>query len=160
MIKNLKRLRRYCREYTKIKGFDRAMLSPETFVVHHVEGISSHKTIKELKADGMYYHVKPEDLMLITKKEHYDLHKEDRSEKISRGYRAHKINFDETLRKKLSDSKLGKKRPLEYKQKLSGTMALKLSKVKEAYREDNKGLSWNEFQKDFWRNNDNRSRRD
>ncbi len=151
MIKNLKRLKRYCREYTRIKGFDLAMRSPEAFVVHHIAGITSHKTKKELIAEGKYYHVKPEDLMLVTIKEHFDLHSEDRSEKIKRGYNYMPREVKESVRKKISDSNIGKKRSLEYKQKLSGVMTSKLAQVREAYREDNKGLSWNEFQKDFWR---------
>lgn len=146
MVKNLKRLKRYCREYTKIKGFDQALRSPELFVVHHLDGIASHKTKNELKKEGKYYHVNPEDLVLVTAKEHFDLHKVDRSEKIKKA-----LNFDESVRKKIADSKIGKKRPSEYKQKLSGVMTSKLAQVREAYREDNKGLSWNEFQRDYWR---------
>ena len=144
MVKDLRRLRRYCREYTKIKGFDQALRSPELFVVHHLDGIASHKTKNELKKEGKYYHVNPEDLVLVTAKEHFDMHKVDRSEKIKKA-------IDESARKRISDSKIGKKRPSEYKQKLSGVMTSKLAQVREAYREDNKGLSWNEFQKDFWR---------
>lgn len=128
-------LKRYCKEYQKIENYEKAISSPEIYDLHHRLEFApfSGKQIsaKRLKELGLYYNQEPEAFIFLSHSEHTTLHQlgkdrsnvsEETKRKISKSVKkiyeergtefisdATKAGMTEEVRKKISDSKRGKK---------------------------------------------------
>lgn len=65
--------KRYCKDFTKIENYEKAMADTKTWHCHHRAELVY--TAKELKEKGMYYNVLPCDLIFLTHSEHCSLHR-------------------------------------------------------------------------------------
>lgn len=63
---------RYCKDFTKIENYEKAIADTKTWACHHRAELVY--TAKELKEKGMYYNVLPCDLIFLTHSEHARLH--------------------------------------------------------------------------------------
>ena len=109
---NEKTVKAYCKDYTKIENYDKAVTdTTQTWEVHHrFENLGfTHKQLKNMK---MYYDVEPRELIFLTKAEHRTLH--HKGKKNSEETKA-KIS----AAKKGNKNMLGKKHSEETKSKLS-----------------------------------------
>ena len=81
---NYKKLKLYCcGDFSKIENFATAVVDPdEVWQVHHKNG--EVYSVKELKEKGLYYHRPPEELILLTKKMHQNLHASKTSKRHGR----------------------------------------------------------------------------
>lgn len=79
---NLRKVKKYCKEYTKIENYDKAIAdTTQTWACHHRDevrtlpsGMVVLRTAEELKEIGRYYDCPPNELIFLTKSEHSRLH--------------------------------------------------------------------------------------
>ena len=79
---NLRKVKKYCKEYTKIENYDLAVSdTTQTWHCHHRDevrtlpsGMVVLRTVEELKENGRYYDCPPNELIFLTKSEHSRLH--------------------------------------------------------------------------------------
>lgn len=111
------RYKKFCKDYDKVEGYERALHSDEPYFLHHKQGI--YMSVDEMKEYGWYFDCPPDCLMWVTKSEHKRLHN------------AH-MRFE--TRKKKSDSMKGKPGP--WKGKTLG------EETKKKLSDANKGKTW------------------
>lgn len=102
--------KKFCKDYDKVEGYERALSSDEPYFIHHKQGI--YISQEELIELGWYYDCPPDCLMWVTKSEHSAIHN------------AH-IRYE--TRKKLSEASKGERNPMygktcsdEARQKMRG----------------------------------------
>ena len=129
MITNIKFLKKYCSEYTKIENYEEAVKSPLRYDLHHRREISENKSKKDLIAENLYYNRPPEELVFLEHGEHMRLHNagkqyalghhcsEETLQKISEAQKGHLVSED--TRKKMSAAQKGKNLSAETRQKIS-----------------------------------------
>lgn len=128
-------LEHYCTDITKVENYYAFCKdNNEIYDLHHrLETHTSYGekrlvqlTRKELEALDMYYNRPPEELIFLTHAEHTSIH--------------------------MTGNKYGGKNPEKIKEsvhKNPEAMGGKVKRMREAYKLDSKGLSWNEFQKTY-----------
>ena len=137
--RKLELIKRYCKEYTKIENYDKALANNfEDWECHHkLEVHSDYKnTYKDLIMMNLYYNRPPEELIFMPKSEHKSLHHKGRiksKEECNNIARA-RLGF------KFSDEAINKMRESHKGKKLSEETKLKM---KEAWRKrkENKCLN-------------------
>ena len=104
---NFVTLKQYCKgDYTKIENYYKALSdTKQMWDIHHRAETDENKSMKQLKEEGRYYNVLPNDLIFLTRYEHNKIHQIDRS------------TSNET-RKKQSIAKIGNKNPMYNKNPL------------------------------------------
>ena len=136
MIAEIRRIKRVCTNYWKIKNYDKAIADEnETWVLHHRDevkktpsGIIAIRSKQELIENGRYYDCPPNELIFIKKKYHSMIHStfptEETIRKISlscsKSLKGKK--FSEEHKANLSKAKTGlhnkvKRKPLTEEQK-------------------------------------------
>lgn len=154
---------RYCKEYTKIENYDKAIADEsQTWECHHrLETYFSNGeprpknaqlTRVELRALGSFYNRPPEEFIFLTKAEHTRLHKienqnmkgkchsKETKQKMSEAHKGLKLGpMSEEHKKKLSDVK--KERPVKYwkGKTFSEEHKRKLSEARKGKSPTNKG---------------------
>lgn len=101
-----KRLPNYSYEIEKVENYKKALYDKtQTWILHHRYEIEYNLSAQDLKNLNLYYNRPAEELIFLTKKDHYKLHfsKEQTAEH----------------RKRISDAKKGKTFTDEHKRKLS-----------------------------------------
>lgn len=129
--------RKMCTDYTKIRNYDKAIAdNSQMWCVHHVYELKCplrKYSMPELKAFGMYYNRPPEELVFMTISEHHRLHqtinnsfkgkkhsKETRKTMSQHGGNAFRgRHHTEESKEKLRLSKLGKKQPEGFGEKVT-----------------------------------------
>lgn len=117
MITNIKSLKKYCSEYTKIENYDEAVKSPLRYDLHHRREISENKSIKQLIEENLYYGRPPDELVFLEHGEHYRLHNAGKQlstetrQKLSEALKGRHWNLSEETRQKMSESHKGKPCP-------------------------------------------------
>ena len=96
MIANIKKLEKYCTDYTKIENYEEALHSPLKYDLHHRLEIDEMQSASDLKFLHLYYHRPPEELIFLEHGEHI---------------RLHNLNSSEETRQKISDAKKGENNP-------------------------------------------------
>jgi len=129
MIGNDKGLRRICRNYELVENYAKAIADEENkWHLHHRREIDEMKSAQQLKDEGKYYDVKPQELIFLTKSEHTKLHNKNQlaetKHKISEALKGEKNpmfgkRHTEETKKKISDSNKGKKASADAKKKMS-----------------------------------------
>lgn len=108
--KDLRQLRMFCKDFTEIENYDKAVAdTTQKWECHHrleftINGEVAHSK-DELKRLGMYYHRPYFELIFLPAKEHRFLHlsardRKDINKKISTTLKGH--SFSEESRKKIS----------------------------------------------------------
>ena len=109
---NIKKVKRFCKDYTKIENYEDAVKdTTQTWHCHHILG--EILTREQLKDHDFYYDVPPCMLKFVTKAEHTRLH--------TKGKKA-----SEETRRKISEAVKGEKHPL-YGKHISEETRLKMS---------------------------------
>ena len=122
MITNIKKLEKYCTDYTKIENYTEALSSPLKYDLHHRLEISEMQSSSDLKFLHLYYHRPPEELIFLERGEHHRLHKagkyvsEETRQRMSDAKKGNPSHWkgkhpSEETRKKMSDAKKGKPGP-------------------------------------------------
>ena len=96
MIANIKKLEKYCKDYTKIENYDEAIKSPLIYDLHHRLEIDEMQSRSDLKFLHLYFHRPAEELIFLEHGEHV---------------RLHKANLSAETKKKMSIAKKGDKNP-------------------------------------------------
>lgn len=106
----LKTAKKYCKDFTKIENYDEAVTdTTEMWVCHHkLENIF---TLQELVDMGIYYNIKPGELMFIRKSEHQGNAKLHIGCRRKNESQKGKVCSEETKRK-LSEVTKGKNNPM------------------------------------------------
>lgn len=123
---NKKSLYAYCLgDFTKIEGYDRAILdNSERWMIHHRLELNEDGTIrytaKQLEALDLYYHRPPEELLILTNKEHGQLHSHDYPDEAREIIRQKSTGrrLSEDAKAKISEANKGRKLTDEQKEKL------------------------------------------
>lgn len=128
-----------CDDISLIENYEKAINSKERWDCHHrlethfsngtPRPINAQLTQEELEALGMYWKRPASELILLTVEEHSALH--------LRGHERYERTDD--IKKQISNSVRNNPE----------AMGGKAKRMREAYKKDNKGLSWNEFQHMF-----------
>ena len=123
MIANIKKLEKYCTDYTKIENYDEALKSPLKYDLHHRREISENKSRKQLIEENLYYGRPPEELIFLEHGEHHRLHNmnistETRKKKADAMKGKH---MSAETRKRMSEAKKGEKNPMFGKPKSAET---------------------------------------
>lgn len=136
----------------KIENFDKAFEDIKTWVCHHrLEKMPwSGKEVNPeyLINQGLYFHQPPEALIFVTKKEHQNIHLGAKNEKWWEDFH----NKSVEARKNNGTYKHTEEWKNNHSNKMNGHKGYAKGKhihlnVSEAYKKDNMGLNWNEFQK-------------
>lgn len=61
-----------CEDLSNIENFDKAILAPENYIIHHRLGVFTSRD--ELKEHCLYYNRPAKELIFLTKSEHSSLH--------------------------------------------------------------------------------------
>ena len=110
IAKHKKRLRKVCSIYEQVENYYKAIADKEqVWHLHHRREIDEMKSAKQLKDEGKYYNVTPEELIFLTVKEHNKIHSENlREETRKKMSEASKLeNLSEETRKKMSENHNG-----------------------------------------------------
>lgn len=96
---NLRHIKEYCKDYTKIENYEKAMKDEtQVWECHHrleIAPCSGKKiSMKFLKEQGLYYNQPPEALIFLTTTEHNSLHHKGKE-------------YSDELRKKYSLAHIG-----------------------------------------------------
>ena len=84
-----KRISYICEDFENIENYEQAMADTENmWICHHRLELDEEghrlNTMEELKAKNMYYHRPPEELIFLTKTDHWNLHmNEEQKERLS-----------------------------------------------------------------------------
>ena len=112
---NLKDVKKYCKDYTKIENYELAMAdSSQTWECHHKLEIGQDylNTCEELKMMNLYYNRPAEELIFLTVKEHHKVHRVNHAGCRNGMYGKDPWNLgtkhSEETRKKISKSMKGK----------------------------------------------------
>ena len=114
--KDLSQLRMFCKEFTKIENYEKAVAdTTQKWECHHrleftINGEVAHSK-DELKRLGMYYHRPYFELIFLTAKEHRFLHLSTRDRK--------------EINKKISNTLKGRPLPEERRKKISAAIKAK-----------------------------------
>lgn len=108
---SLKHVKRYCKDYTKIENYEKAISDTENvWECHHRLEIAPFSgkrvSVEKLIEYRMYYKVQPEALIFLTVAEHIRLHYKEKS-------------LGEEQKRKISESMKGRTHSEETKRKMS-----------------------------------------
>ena len=84
-----KRISYICEDFEKIENYEQAIADTENmWICHHRLELDEEghrlNTMQQLKAKNMYYHRPPEELIFLTKADHWNLHmNEEQKERLS-----------------------------------------------------------------------------
>ena len=134
----------FCRNPELIENYDKAIADlTQTWDCHHRK--EEFFTCKELIEKGEYYDVPPEDLIFLTKKEHYRL--DSSRKRISKTTKGKKLS--EETKRKISEAHKGKSKPWTsewnkiHKKGNKNTLGYKHSEeTKKKLSEAKKGKHW------------------
>lgn len=148
----------YCLgNFHDIEGYDRCLAdkSKTKWVVHHRlelnEDGTTRYTAKQLEKMGLYYHRDPSELLIITNKEHGELHKnsttDETKKKISEKAKGRAVSNE--TKAKISKANKGRKFTEEQK-----------AKLKESTKHIDRSAAWtdekkrkqSEYKKSWWAN--------
>ena len=119
---NIGKVKKFCKDYTKIENYEEAVKdTSQTWVCHHILG--EILTREQLKDHDFYYDVPPCMLKFVTREEHNRLHNagkhlsDETRRKISEANTGEKNPFygkqhSESTRRKMSESHKGKNHPM------------------------------------------------
>lgn len=158
-----------CKSIEQVDGYEVAKSSSKRFVLHHrlethfSDGTprpkSAYLRSEELKALGMYYDRPPEELIIMTHREHRILHNADECRLSKMRETMNSESYQNSGMWKKGQETWNKGRPCDYKNKVKESvrknpeaMGGKAKRLREAYLKDDKGLSWNEFQHKYKNN--------
>lgn len=139
MIGKDKGLRKICRNYHLVENYYKAIADEELWHLHHRRETDENKSMQQLKDEGMYYDVDPEELIFLTHAEHTILHhkgkfhSDETKKKISENNSGENHPFfgkhhTEEARNKISKATAGENNPM-FGKHLSDEMKKKLSEV-------------------------------
>ena len=112
---NIVKVKKFCKDYTKIENYEDAVKdTSQTWVCHHILGEILSR--EQLLDHDFYYDVPPCMLKFVTRSEHRRLHMKGRPSPMKGR------TFSEETRKKISEAKKGKKLSEEHRKKLSDAM--------------------------------------
>lgn len=95
----------FCNNYTEIENYNEAVNDlNQTWDCHHKKEITESKSSQQLINEDLYYNRPPEELIFLTHAEHT---------------RLHMINMPLEVRKRMDESRRGKHRSEEIRQKMS-----------------------------------------
>lgn len=102
---NLRNVKKYCKDFTKIENYDKAIAdTTQVWECHHI--LEQVFTGKQLIVGGNYYDVEPEELIFLTRKEHRKIkHKGDCCKCKGKKH-------SEETKAKMSAAMKGKKNPM------------------------------------------------
>jgi len=90
---------RICKEYKQVENYEAAIADKEElWVLHHRKLEPSRVTKKDLIERNEFYDVAPEELIFLTRSEHMRVSNEGKT-------------YDKSVKDKISQTKVGKKRP-------------------------------------------------
>lgn len=119
---NLRKVKKYCKDYTRIENYEEAVNdNTQTWHCHHILGEILSR--EQLKDHDFYYDVPPCMLKFVTETEHKSLHNkgkcptEEHRRKISEANKGRSLN--EEWRKKLGESHKGKHHSDDTRRKIS-----------------------------------------
>ena len=131
-----------CDDISLIENYEKAINSDERWDCHHrlethfsdgtPRPLNAQLTQEELEALGIYWKRPASELILLPFKEHTSLH--------ITGHTQYEMTDD--IKKQISSSVRSNPE----------AMGGKAKRMREAYKKDNQGLSWNEFQHKFKNN--------
>lgn len=130
--------KKYCPEhYEEIKNYELAKADNFVgWVCHHING--EEFPTEWLKKNNMYYNrTDPHEFVFLRTEEHTRIHRKGK-EAWNRGIVTKPYIYKTNIR-----------RTTEMKEHLSNKVKSKMKDLVEAYHKDNKGLSWNEFQRQY-----------
>ena len=119
---NIKKVKRFCKDYTRIENYEEAVNDQsQVWVCHHILGEILSR--EQLLDHDFYYDVPPCMLKFVTSAEHNQIHKQFKGKHHSEETRrkmseAHRNISDET-RRKMSESHKGKHHNEESRRKLN-----------------------------------------
>lgn len=124
----LKKVKKFCKDYTRIENYEEAVNdNTQMWDCHHILGEILSR--EQLKDHDFYYDVPSCMLKFVTRAEHTHLHKkgkhrsDETRKKISKARKG--LTFSEEHRRKLSEAKKGKHRSEETRIKISEAMRRK-----------------------------------
>lgn len=130
--------KKFCKDYDKVEGYERAVSSDEPYFIHHKQGIYISR--EELVELGWYYDCPPDCLMWVTKSEHNAIHSAhmrcEHRRKLSDARKGKPAPnkgkpFSDETKKKISDAMKGRTLSDETRRKISESL-----KAKNRYRID------------------------
>lgn len=102
-----KTVKRFCKNYSLIENYNLAVLdNTQIWCCHHRKEIDEHKTMQQLKQEGIYYDRPPEELIFLKRSEHQKLHQTGKV-------------FSIEHKRKMSKVRKGRKLSDEHKKKIS-----------------------------------------
>lgn len=104
MIRNVKLLEKYCKDYTKIENYEKAVKSTLRFDLHHRLEISENKSRKQLIAENLYFHRPAAELIFLEHGEHSRLHNAGKQWVLG-----HHWNLSDDTKQKISNAQKGEK---------------------------------------------------
>lgn len=122
----------FCKDYENIENYDKAKADNfKNWCCHHKKGLDT--SAAELIKLGMYYNIKADELIFLTKSEHSELHNkgkqfsDEHKKKLSEAHKGKPAwnkgkSTSEETKKKMSEAKKGKKYSEETKKKMSNVM--------------------------------------
>lgn len=121
-------LKRYCKDYTKIENYEKAVAdTSQRWVVHHrlethfsdgtPRPTNAFLSYKELLALEVYFNRPAEELIFLTDTEHKKLHGKDQQRAFFRSKKGRKLS--EETKAKLSAAHKGKPKTEEWKRKIA-----------------------------------------
>lgn len=141
-----RKVKKYCYEIEKIENYDKAVADKEqVWDCHHRFETIMKCGVKELKAQGCYYHRPAHDLIFLTHGEHRILHgkgkkhSDESKKKISEAKKGEKHplfgkHLSEETKRKMSEAQRGEKNHL-FGKKLSDETKKKISEARKRYFE-------------------------
>ena len=95
-----KDIKYFCKDYTKIENYDKAVAdTSRMWHLHHRKGEEGYSK-KDLRKMRLYYGCKPEELIFLTPSQHLSVHRKGKG----------RPPFTEEWRKKMSSAKKGRKK--------------------------------------------------
>lgn len=142
---NIERAILYCKNYEKIENFEEAMQDGNAmYHCHHRN--ERFYTRKELIDLGLYYDCPPCELIFLTPSDHHKTYHKGSSI----------TSHSKEANAKISRALKGKHIPEDVKLRIKNTLKQKTTKsqiLAKLYKQDSKGMKWNEFQKYYKEHN-------
>lgn len=153
----------FSKDIENVEGYEEALKSNRKYVVHHrlethfSDGTprpkNAYLTSTELKALGMYYNRPAEELIIMSTSQHRQIHNLDERRLCKMKETMHRPGYTNSGMFKKGVCYRRDNLTCEQKKKISESvhknpeaMGRKVKAMREAFKNDNKGLSWNEFQ--------------
>lgn len=123
---SIKQAKKYCKEFTKIENYEKAIQDDKLWVLHHrlethfsngdERLFKARLSIEELKALDMYYNRPADELIFLTQSEHLKLHNKGNEYNIGRKHTDEaRKNMSEAAKKVWAKDAEHKPRTLGYK---------------------------------------------